>query len=55
MSFRLVCSARVVLEDMVHLFQGAALGLRDEKVGPDSGENAEYGEEDVGTVSCVLN
>lgn len=40
---------------MVHLFQGAALGFGDEEVGPNSGQDAEYGEEDVGAVASVLH
>jgi hypothetical protein len=50
----LVCYTGIVFEDMVHLFQGAALGFWDEEEGPDSGQDAEYGEEDVGTVASVL-
>lgn len=40
-------SARVVLEDVIHLFQRAALGLGNEEECPDKGEKAEYGEEGV--------
>jgi len=46
---------RVILEDVVHLFESAALGLRNEEIGPDTGEDTEDGEEDIGAVSCVFN
>mgnify|MGYP001658216079 CR=1 FL=1 len=50
----LVCYTGIVFEDMVHLFQGAALGFWDEEVGPDSSQDAKYGEENVGAIASVL-
>lgn len=46
---------RVVLEEMVHLLEGAALGLGDEEIGPNTGENTEDGKEDVGAVPGVFD
>lgn len=51
----LFCGARVVLEDVVHLFQRATLGLGDEEECPDKGEEAEYGEEGVCAEAGVLD
>jgi hypothetical protein len=45
----------IVLEDVVHLLEGAALGLGDEEEGPDEREETEDGEEDVGAVAGVFD
>lgn len=51
----LLCFAGVILEHMVHLFEGSTLGFRHKEESPDSGEHTEDGKEDVGTVSGVLD
>lgn len=48
-------SGRLVLEDVVHLFQGSAVGLRDEEVNPDQGNGTKDGEEDICAETNVLN
>lgn len=45
----------VILEDMVHLLESAAFGLRHEEESPNSSQHAEDGEEDIGAVSGILN
>lgn len=47
--------ARVILEDMIHLLKGPALGLRHEEESPKPSKHTEDGEEDIGAVSSVLN
>jgi len=54
-SLLFLCFAGVILEHMVHLFEGSALGFGHEEECPDSGENTEDGEEDVGSVAGVLD
>lgn len=47
--------AGIVLEDVVHLLEGAPFRLGHEEKGPQEGEDTEDGEEDVGTVAGVLD
>lgn len=47
--------AGVILEYMIHLLKGSALGLRHEEEGPKPSKYTEDGEEDIGAVSGVLD
>lgn len=49
----LVCCA--VAKHIVHLLKRLALGFRDEEEGPDGGQDAHDGEEDIGAVPGVLD
>lgn len=51
----LLCFAGVVLEHVVHLFEGSTLSFRHKEESPDSSEHTEDGKEDVGTVSGILD
>jgi hypothetical protein len=53
--FLFLCFAGIVLENMVHLFKGSALGFGHEEECPHSGEHTEDSEEDIGPVAGVLN
>lgn len=46
---------RVVLEDVVHLFQRPPFGLWYKEESPDTGEYAEDGKEDVCAVASILD
>jgi hypothetical protein len=48
-------TARIILEDSVHLLEGPSAGFRNEEVGPDEREDTEDGEEDICAVACVLD
>jgi hypothetical protein len=50
-----LCFARVVLENVVHLFESSTLGFGYEEVCPDSGEHTEDGEENIGSVAGILD
>lgn len=52
---RLLRFARIILEDVIHLLQRAALSLRNEEKRPDKREETEDSEEDVGAVAGVLD
>lgn len=55
MSARFLRFTGIILEDVVHLLERAALGLGDEEECPDECKETEDGEEDVGAVAGVFD